>query len=139
MRRPKKSQLMPIVIGAAALAAYFLFMKPASAAPAPEPAPPPPPMPPAPAATDYPMQTSGGAMTTAQAQKMLKSLGKPAGDSAMASLVIDGVYGPNTAKAIVHFQVIKGIAQTGVVDPPTAPVLVADYNDFIASGGTPAT
>ena len=144
MKRPKKSHLMPIVLGAAALAAYFLFIQPAGAAPGPTPGPTPPPPPPpppgpAPSAADYTMTTSGGLLTTYQAQVMLKSLGGPAGDSAMASLATDGDYGTATSTAIVHYQVIKGLSQTGVINPATGKQLIADWNQFIASGGTPAT
>ena len=136
---------MPIVIGAALLAAYFMFGKSASAAPPPAPGPSPPSPLPTPVGgggtSDKILQTSGGFMTTRQAQIMLKSLGPQASDAAMSSLVIDGAYGPATAKAINQWESITDPSwqQDGILDGPTAQVLANQYNSFIASGGTPAT
>jgi peptidoglycan hydrolase-like protein with peptidoglycan-binding domain len=137
--RPKKSQLMPIVIGAAALGAYLMFGKSSSQAPAPSPGPAPNPPQPVPPQQDHVMQTTGGLMTTGQAQVMLKTLGGQAGDSAMSSLAIDGAWGPLTSTAVRHYQQIKGIAATGEIDAATGQTLAADYNAYIASGGKPAT
>ena len=136
--KPKKKQLMPIVIGAALVGAYLLFGRDAGAAPAPGPAPAPPPPPPPPA-QDHVMQTTGGLMNTRQAQVMLKSLGPAAGDSAMSAVVIDGAYGPQTATAINHYMAIKGLGpQDGQLDGATAQQLATDYNQYISQGGKPA-
>jgi peptidoglycan hydrolase-like protein with peptidoglycan-binding domain len=76
--------------------------------------------------------SSGGKLTTAQAQQMLKTLGPAAGSSAMASLVVDGRFGPATANAVKSFQSIKGIRVDGIVGPQTADTLANTYRNFMA-------
>jgi peptidoglycan hydrolase-like protein with peptidoglycan-binding domain len=85
------------------------------------------------------MISSGGLMNVRQAQQMLKTLGGPAGDTAMSGLAIDGLWGGQTSTAVRHYQGIKRIAVTGQIDPNTAQALANDYNQFIASGGQPVT
>jgi peptidoglycan hydrolase-like protein with peptidoglycan-binding domain len=76
--------------------------------------------------------SSGGKLTTAQTQMMLKALGPAAGSSAMASLVVDGKFGPATANAVKSFQSIKGIRVDGIVGPQTADTLANTYRNFMA-------
>ena len=85
---------------------------------------------------DYVSQTSGGKLTTAQAQSMMKALGPAAGYSAMASLAVDGAWGPKTQAAVKSFQSIKGIRVDGIVGPQTADTLATTYQKFTAGSGT---
>lgn len=48
-----------------------------------------------------------------------------------SGLVVDGILGPNTRAAIMQFQGVWGIAQTGIVDPET------DYDLRAALGQSP--
>lgn len=132
--RPKKSQLLPLALGLAALGAYFIFGKSEEAPPATPAAPPAP----APGAGDHVLQTSGGLMNTHTAQSMLKSLGPAAGSATMASLIIDGAWGPSTRNAIIAYRSIKG-SPGSELDPPMAQTLAGDFNRFVQQGGTPAT
>jgi peptidoglycan hydrolase-like protein with peptidoglycan-binding domain len=78
--------------------------------------------------------SSGGALTTTQAQTMLKALGPAAGSSKMSSLVVDGVWGPLSAAATQDFQTIKGITPIdGIMGPQTAATLVTTYQAFTAT------
>lgn len=56
-------------------------------------------------------------MQVAKVQLTLKSMGY--------SLVVDGVYGPQTGKAIRHFQKANGLYVDGIVGPRTAAILFA--------------
>lgn len=73
------------------------------------------------------MKSSGGVLTTSVAQLMLKTLGNKAGSSAMANLVVNGVYGTATENAVRAFQSIKGIRVDGILGPQTAGVLSDTY------------
>ena len=140
--RPKKSLLMPIAIGMALVGAYLLLGKSASAAtnpPAPGPAPGPQPQPQPQPQQDHVLGTSGGMMNTKQAQIMLKTLGPVASSTVMASLVCDGIWGLLTQAAVLNFQNIKGLSNTGEVDPPTGASLVHDYNLAVSQGAPVAS
>lgn len=93
----------------------------------PQPAPPPP--------ADPTIASTGGSLTTRQAQQMLKDLGPVAGDSNMSNLAVDGAVGPATTQATKDFQSIKGITVDGIIGPQTATTL---YNTWLAAGFGPA-
>ena len=141
MKLSKKSKPgLVLAIGALVAGGILLYAYKASAAPTPGPTPGP--MPSGGGggvvSGDYVSQTSGGKLTTAQAQSMMKALGPAAGSSAMASLVIDGKWGPNTQNAVRSFQSVKGIRVDGIVGPQTADTLANTYQAFRASGGAGA-
>jgi peptidoglycan hydrolase-like protein with peptidoglycan-binding domain len=128
-------------IGGAVVAAgvvYFVYEKSASAAPSA--------LPKAGGgggAGDHVSQTSGGQLTTMQAQTILKALGvyglandtgNPAtvpnlpADQQLASIGIDGGWGTQTSGAVSAFQGLQGLPQTGQVDPTTASHLISAYH-----------
>ena len=79
----------------------------------------PPAQPARPAANLYPPSqvTSGGRFNTDSVQVFLNKLGtKP-------QLVVDGVNGPATAKAVKELQLAFGLPQTGLVDVATADMM----------------
>jgi peptidoglycan hydrolase-like protein with peptidoglycan-binding domain len=138
----KKLILATVVIGGG----YLLYSKVLSAAPALPASKPPTP------AGDHVSQTSNGALTTTQAQTMLKvigaiwlasDIGDPtmaghvADDNALVSLGVDGDFGGASSHAVSVYQDRKGLNTTGQVDPATAAALKADASSQSAQGFLP--
>ncbi|MFI5302875.1 MAG: peptidoglycan-binding protein, partial [Polyangiales bacterium] len=73
------------------------------------------------AGTGYPdvKTTSGGAMSTTEAQGLLNKAG------AVPQLAVDGIVGPATTAAIKTFQRAHGLAVDGIIGPQTLAALRA--------------
>lgn len=50
---------------------------------------------------------------------------------------IDGIWGPNTAAAVEHFQQVRGLQATGQLNPTTITALGLNPNDLMAAGTAP--